>query len=102
MTSPKKILDIDCEFCKKSFVESTILRHIGQSNDCKAHYGKRFIEMKKEKAREKVYRSRQKMTMKEKKRSLKRKRISYAQNEELKEKKQTDLPREEGKNQGKK
>ena len=85
MASPKESLEIDCEFCKKTFLQSTILRHIGQSIDCKAHYRQRFIEMKKEKARDKVNRNRNKMTLKEQKKSLKKRRKSYAKNEQLKE-----------------
>ena len=40
---------VSCEFCKKKFVPSTILIHIGMNKSCKEHYGSKFEEMKKEK-----------------------------------------------------
>ena len=44
-------LDVEeiCEFCSKYLTQSTILRHIGQSEACKAFYGSRFEKMKKKK-----------------------------------------------------
>ena len=42
-----------CEFCKKSFTKTTILKHIASNHLCKEHYGPRFLEMKKSRANEK-------------------------------------------------
>ena len=39
-------LDVECESCKNSLTEATILRHIGQTQACKAYYGARFYKMK--------------------------------------------------------
>ena len=61
MASQKENFEVNCEFCNKPFFQTTILRHIGQSTDCKKHYGPRFLEMKKEKGRNKVYKFRNKI-----------------------------------------
>ena len=86
MASKEKSLDIDCESCKKTFTQATLLKHIGQRSACKVYYGSRFTQMKKEKAREKNDRQRAKMSRKEEKYYLKRNRLSYAKNEKQKEK----------------
>ena len=65
-----------CE-SKKSFWPNTILKHIGGSKKCKAFYGPRFTEMKKQQNREKMQKSRKKKGIK---RELKSQRDSYAKN----------------------
>ena len=56
MESQGKNLEIPCENCKRIFVETTLLRHIGKAEACKSFYGHKFEEMKKEKGRQKVQR----------------------------------------------
>ena len=85
MESQTKDLETICECCKKSFFQTTILRHIGKSKSCKSFYGPRFIEMKQEKGREKVYKHRCKNSIVPA-RQLKKRRDLYANNPDLKEK----------------
>ena len=91
--------NILCEFCKKAFTKTTILRHIGKSHQCKLHYGSRFMEMKKSNNNEKMKKWREENKEKE----LKNQRELYAKNTEKKEKKrqnyeekQSKLAKEEG------
>ena len=84
MESQTKDLETICECCKKLFFQTTILRHIGKSKYCKSFYGPRFIEMKKEKGREKVYKHRHNSVVPA--RQLKKRRDLYANNPDLKEK----------------
>ena len=44
---------ISCEFCKKECTEKTIVMHISKRDECKLHYGSRFLEMKKKEAAKK-------------------------------------------------
>ena len=74
-----------CENCKRMFVETTLLRHIGKAEACKSFYGQKFEEMKKEKGRKKVQRHRFKTQMTSN--QLKKQRESYAKNLKMKEKK---------------
>ena len=77
-------MEVECEFCKKSFSKPSILVHIGRNESCKSHYGNRFDELKRKKNNEKKQRSRKKLgTEKE----YKRQRELYAQNSRKKEKK---------------
>ena len=41
-----------CESCNKELLESSLLKHIGTRKDCKAYYGTRYDDMKKEKINE--------------------------------------------------
>ena len=41
-----------CESCNKELLESSLLKHIGTRKDCKAYYGRRYDDMKKEKINE--------------------------------------------------
>ena len=75
---------INCESCTKSYTQSTLLRHIARSDTCKSYYGPRFLEMKKEKNRNKVYKHRRNMTKKEQKKESKKRRKLYAKSEEKK------------------
>ena len=86
MASSKENFDISCESCKKLLTQSTILRHIGKRDDCKAYYGERYTMMKKEQARKRVYKHRESVSMKQKKRSLQKSREIYAKNDEKKDK----------------
>ena len=72
-----------CEFCKKSFTKTTILKHIASNHLCKEHYGPRFLEMKKSRANEK----KQNWRKLNKEKELEKQRILYAKNFEKKEKK---------------
>ena len=83
MASQTEDLETSCESCNKAFPKSKILRHIGSSKSCKSFYGLKFIEMKREKEREKVSR----YQMKNREKLLKNRREKYAKNLELKEKK---------------
>ena len=80
---------VNCEFCNKSFVQKTILRHIGWTESCKKYYGPRFVQMKKDQAKKRVYKQRELegYTSKKHMKKLKQARKSYSKNEELKEKK---------------
>ena len=46
--------EVECKGCKKDFDVKKLLRHIGQSKDCKIKYGKEFETMKKA-SRKKTY-----------------------------------------------
>ena len=90
---------MECEFCKKSFTKATILNHIASSHLCKMHYGPRFLEMKKNKRKEKMQNWR-KLNKEEK---LEKQRKIYAESLEEKEKKtihheekQSELAKKEG------
>ena len=85
MASQGKDLEMICESCKKPFVQSTLLRHIGKSELCQSFYGPRFIQMKKEKVREKVNRFRQKNPTATPS-QLRKRRNSYATDPDKKEK----------------
>ena len=87
MASQSKGMEVNCESCEKSFVKSTILRHISKSPSCKSFYGQRFIEMKKEKRRKEVFKCKNKNTEAYEK-QLKRRRELYAKNTDLKQKNQ--------------
>ena len=52
--------EVSCEFCKGTFISSTILKHIAMNKSCKSHYGPKFDEMKKEnnRMRMQLYRQR--------------------------------------------
>ena len=78
--------DINCEFCYKTFDQSTLLKHIGKKDECKKYYGHRFMEMKKERNENRVQKHRENMTRKEQKKNLKRRRDLYSKNEEQKRK----------------
>ena len=82
---------VSCEYCKKKLSETTILRHIGQSEACKNHYGPRFDEQKRNKNRERVEKYRQqKGTRKE----LDQQKKAYVFNPELQEKKKKRYEKE--------
>ena len=85
MASQENDLEIICESSKKPFVQSTLLRHIGKSELCLSFYGPRFIQMKKEKVREKVNRFRQKNPTATPS-QLRKRRNSYATDPDKKEK----------------
>ena len=65
----KKIMEktVSCDYCSKELPESSILKHIGNSQACKVHYGPRFDRMK----RKKKHQQNKKME----KRKRKRKRV---------------------------
>ena len=90
---------MECQFCKKSFTKATILKHIASSHLCKMHYGPRFLEMKKNKGKEKMQNWR-KLNKEEK---LEKQSKIYAASLEEKEKKtihheekQSELAKKEG------
>ena len=85
MASTAKDLELACECCKKPFVQSTILRHIGKSKSCQSFYGPRFQEMKNAHRRKRVNKHRYK-SLEENDKQLKRRRDLYANNSDLKEK----------------
>ena len=66
---------ISCEFCKKECTEKTIVMHISKRDECKLHYGSRFLEMKRQKVREKKQKWRQ---VHGKEKELRRKRELHA------------------------
>ena len=79
MASQENDADINCDFCRKSYDKSRLLKHIAQSKECKSYYGPRFTEMKKESKRKRVNKHRSKViTIKEKNKQLKRRREFYA------------------------
>ena len=74
---------ISCEFCKRELPASSLLLHIGKSPKCRAHYGKRYDDLKKEKNKE-----RKKLWRKSNgKKELERQRQLYKENSCKKEKK---------------
>ena len=64
----KKIMEktVSCDYCSKELPESSILKHIGNSQACKVHYGPRFDRMKRKKKHQ------QNKTMEKRKRKRKR------------------------------
>ena len=91
MERKEKVL---CEFCKSSFFETTILRHLSKNQACKNHYGSRFEELKKKKDRERKQQSRLKLGKKE---ELERQREIYAQNSSIREKKRNNYQEKKAK-----
>ena len=45
---------VPCDFCGKEVSKSSLLLHIGKSEDCKVFYGKKYDELKKEKNRKRM------------------------------------------------
>ena len=84
-----EVMEVVCEFCKKSFFKETILKHIGKKVDCKSYYGDRFKELKKIQQRNKKRNQRKSFSRKKKKGELEKKR-KYDQQPEQKEKKKHD------------
>ena len=84
----KKIMEktVSCDYCSKDLPESSILKHIGNTQACKVHYGPRFDKMKRKKDSNRVKKWR-KEKEKEKEKELERQRELYAQNPGKKEKK---------------
>lgn len=76
---------IQCLFCSKSFEYTSILKHIGNTDLCKAFYGPKFEKMKTRHARirKRIYRE-ENGTNEE----LKKQRENYGQNQKLREEKQ--------------
>ena len=83
----KKIMEktVSCDYCSKELPESSILKHIGNSQACKVHYGPRFDRMKRKKNINKIKKWRKE---KGKEKELKEQRELYAQDPEKKKKKQ--------------
>ena len=75
-----------CENCEEIYPTSSLLKHIGKNKECKAFYGPRFHEMKKQQATDRKARWRQNMSKKDKKKLLKNQRQQYAKDTEKKEK----------------
>ena len=75
-----------CECCKQSFDTNTILKHIGHKKACKAFYGLRYNELKKEQNRKKVENFRDKLSLKKREEMLRTERERYHISSELKEK----------------
>ena len=65
---------VNCENCNENFDQQTLLKHIAKKVECKNYYGQRFIEMKKEKNRNRVNKHRTNLTSKEKQKKWKRQR----------------------------
>ena len=76
---------VSCDYCSKELPESSILKHIGNSQACKVHYGPRFDRMKRKKNINKIKKWRKE---KGKEKELKEQRELYAQDPEKKKKKQ--------------
>ena len=79
-------IDVECDFCKKSLTQATLLRHIGQTQACKDFYGPRFKKMKTEKATLRKEKWRDNLTAKESKKNRKKQKM-YAKKPDSKEKK---------------
>ena len=75
---------VSCDYCSKELPESSILKHIGNSQACKVHYGPRFDRMKRKKNINKIKKWRKE---KGKEKELKEQRESYAKDPEKKKKK---------------
>ena len=54
-------LKVSCKFCKRQFLQKSLLRHITRNKSCKAFYGEEFNNMKRRKIS-----NRKKKTYKEK------------------------------------
>ena len=89
--TPETEQNITCEYCKKKLSDTTILRHIGQSEACKNHYGPRFDEQKRSDHRERQAKYRQKIGARK---ELDKQKKAYASNPELQEKKKTRYEKE--------
>ena len=80
---PKELVDVfdndlkvSCKFCKRQFLQKSLLRHISRSKLCKAFYGEEFNEMKRVKIsnrKKQNYRVKQDKEMEEKMRLVKEK-----------------------------
>ena len=77
--------DVACENCQKTFPPKSIFCHIGHNKKCKAFYGVRFDEMKKQQSREKTQRKRKRNGIEK---ELKSQGASYATNPLKRRKKQ--------------
>ena len=69
-------LKVSCKFCKRQFLQKSLLRHISRGKLCKAFYGEEFNEMKRVKIsnrKKQNYRVKQDKEMEEKMRLVKEK-----------------------------
>ena len=66
--------EVLCENCDKKLLQSSLLKHISHSEECKSFYGPRFEEMKQKKTRNKKRKSRQKLGIQQ---ELKKQKESY-------------------------
>ena len=89
MAAENKALKVKCDSCRKTMIENTILRHIGNSKSCRKFYGTRYEEMKKKKGREKVakHRLNKKSFGPEHEDQLRKMRELYANNQSMKDRK---------------
>ena len=81
---------VSCDYCSKELPESSILKHIGNSQACKVHYGPRFDRMKRKKNINKIKKWRKE---KGKEKELKEQRESYAKDPEKKKKRKNSITR---------
>ena len=72
-----------CEYCNKKVSDTTILRHISQSKDCKSYYGPRFDQQKRDDNKERVRKFRKQHGTKK---ELDQQKKAYASNPDLQEK----------------
>ena len=87
--------EVLCKFCKQRFESASILKHIGNNEECKLFYGPRFEAMKKDHKRQRMqWQREEKGTEKE----LEKQRIAYALNSGIRQKKK-DYYIEDKKNQ---
>ena len=71
-----------CEFCKKSFEPKKILKHIGNSKDCKSYYGSKFAELKTAKISDRNQKYKKNLTVKEMEKTNKVRREKYGNDPE--------------------
>ena len=71
--------ETSCESCNKILDPSRLLKHIGNSKDCKTFYGSRFLDLKRQKAIERTQKYRSRIPLKDQ-------REKYAKNFKLKDK----------------
>ena len=99
MAAENKALEVKCDSCKKTMIENTILRHIGNSKSCRKFYGTRYEEMKKKKGREKVakHRLNKKSFGPEHEDQLRKMRELYANNQSMKDRKRKNYEKNSSK-----
>ena len=73
-----------CDFCKTFWSSASILKHIGNTKNCKSHYGPRFDDLKKEskRQRQECYRREEGIE-----KELEQQRKKYASDPKVKERK---------------
>ena len=74
---------VSCDYCSKELPESSILKHIGNSQACKVHYGPRFDRMKRKKKHQQNKKQEKREKKEQKKLEEKKKKEKGEQDEQV-------------------